>query len=53
MIGAAVSGFGAVTKSGTQTVILSGFNTYSGATTVSAGTLQVDGTLNGQSTAVT
>ena len=35
-----MSGTGAVQKSGTGTVILSGENTYSGGTTISSGTLQ-------------
>lgn len=40
-----VSGTGNLTKSGTGNLILSGTNTYTGATTVSAGTLTVSGTL--------
>jgi autotransporter-associated beta strand protein len=36
-----VSGAGALTKSGAGTLLLSGANTYSGGTTVSAGTLQI------------
>jgi len=40
-----MSGTGALTKSGTGTLTLSGTNTYTGATSVSAGTLVVDGTL--------
>ncbi len=39
---AAISGSGTLTKSGTGTLILSGDNPYSGATTVSEGTLVVD-----------
>ena len=35
-----ISGSGTLTKQGTGTVILAGSNTYSGGTTVSAGTLQ-------------
>jgi autotransporter-associated beta strand protein len=50
------SGTGAaITKQGAGTLILSGTNTYTGGTTVNAGTLQVDGsigdaTVNGGST---
>ena len=36
-----ISGTGAVTKSGAGTLTLNGSNTYSGATTISAGTLQI------------
>ena len=39
-----LSGTGSLTKSGTGTMTLSGANTYSGGTTVSAGTLQGDTT---------
>jgi len=36
-----ISGTGAITKSGTGTLILSGSNTYSGLTTISSGTLKL------------
>src|SRR5262249_55408570 len=43
-----ITGSGAgVTKTGAGKTILSGTSTYDGTTTVSAGTLQVDGTLAG------
>ena len=44
----AVSG-GGITKSGTGNLTLNGANTYTGATVVSAGTLYVNGSLNGTS----
>ncbi|NBU85241.1 MAG: hypothetical protein EBS21_11825 [Sphingomonadaceae bacterium] len=40
-----ISGTGALEKAGAGTLILSNANTYSGATTISAGTLSVTGTL--------
>ena len=39
-----MSGSGSLTKSGAGTLILSGTNSYTGGTTVSAGTLQGDTT---------
>ncbi len=43
--GGSVSGTGALTKQGAGTLTLSGASSYSGATTVSAGTLNVTGSL--------
>ncbi|HEY3901725.1 MAG TPA: autotransporter-associated beta strand repeat-containing protein, partial [Chthoniobacter sp.] len=40
-----ISGTGGVTQSGMGTTILSAVNTYTGPTTISAGTLEVDGRL--------
>ena len=42
----------AVTKSGTGTWTLSGLNTYTGATTVNAGTLMVSGSISGSAVTV-
>ena len=43
-----ISGAGALTKSGTSTLILTGTNSYAGGTTISAGTLQIgNNTANG------
>ena len=41
-IAGVMSGSNAVTKSGSGTLVVSGNNSYSGGTTISAGTLQVD-----------
>jgi autotransporter-associated beta strand protein len=40
-VSAAISGSGALTQAGTFTLVLSGANTYTGTTTISAGALQV------------
>lgn len=40
-----LSGAGSLTKQGSGVFVMSGANTYTGATTVSAGTLQVDGSI--------
>jgi fibronectin-binding autotransporter adhesin len=41
-VGNLLSGTGSLTQAGTGTVILSGANSYSGATSLQAGTLQID-----------
>jgi uncharacterized protein with beta-barrel porin domain len=48
-ISAALAGGGALTKTGSGTVVLSGIDSYTGATTVIGGTLDVEGTLGGTS----
>jgi autotransporter-associated beta strand protein len=47
-----MAGTGTVTQSGSGTLTLSGTNTYSGATSVSAGTLNVTGAIAGSSVSV-
>ncbi|MEI6809974.1 MAG: autotransporter-associated beta strand repeat-containing protein, partial [bacterium] len=47
-----ISGTGAMTQGGTGTLILSGANTYTGVTTISNGTLQVNGSTTGTVTIV-
>jgi fibronectin-binding autotransporter adhesin len=43
-----ITGSGALTKSGTAALVLTGLNSYGGGTTVSGGTLQIgNGTVNG------
>jgi autotransporter-associated beta strand protein len=42
-VSAIISGTGSLTKSGPGTLVLSANNTYTGATTISAGTLQING----------
>ena len=44
-VAATLAGTGSLTKSGTSPLTLSGANTYTGATSVSAGTLRVNGSL--------
>ena len=48
--GSPITGTGSLTKSGSNSLTLTGLNTYSGGTTIQAGTLQIgDGTTNGRS----
>ncbi len=47
--GGIISGTGSFTQAGTGTTILTADNTYTGATQVSAGALQVDGSIGGTS----
>jgi autotransporter-associated beta strand protein len=49
----AITGTGSLTKSGTNTLTLGGTNSYAGATTVSAGTLQISGATNNGSAVLT
>jgi len=44
-VSATLAGSGGLIKSGDGTVTLTGVNTYTGATTVNAGTLEVDGSI--------
>ena len=48
-VSANLAGSGALTKSTTGTVILAGTDSYTGATTINAGTLEVDGSITGTS----
>ena len=45
----AISGPGSLVQAGRGTTILAGANTYTGSTIVNAGTLEVDGSINGTS----
>jgi autotransporter-associated beta strand protein len=47
------SGFGNFNKSGNGVLLLTGTNTHTGATTVTAGTLQVDGEIRGSAITLT
>jgi autotransporter-associated beta strand protein/T5SS/PEP-CTERM-associated repeat protein len=51
-ISAALTGFGALTKTGTGTLTLSGANAYFGNTTVAAGTLSLTGPTLGETSTV-
>ena len=48
-----LSGSASLIKAGACTLVLSGANTYSGATAVSSGTLQIDGSLDAQAAGLT
>lgn len=52
-ISGVISGAGTLSKSGTGTLILAGNNSYSGTTSINAGTLQVNGTQTTASSVVT
>lgn len=49
IVSATLAGTGALTKSGSGTVVLSGTETYAGATTIERGTLDVEGNITGTS----